>query len=95
MTQDQPFIWKRSLGGPVSWVGQSLGIFKAGQTVLARLIESQIWNQLASSVGGGFRNGTMASDHLNARHFSFSLYAIGAFHAATPCQSSEGVGLIR
>ena len=23
MSQDQPFIWKSSLGGPISWVGQS------------------------------------------------------------------------
>ena len=28
---------------------ESLGISKAGQTVLARLLESQIWHQLASS----------------------------------------------
>ena len=29
---------------------ESLGISKAGQTVLARLMESQIWHQLAGSV---------------------------------------------
>ena len=34
------------------WVGvESVGIFTVGQTVLARLMESQIWHQLASSVG--------------------------------------------
>ena len=62
---------------------ESLGIYKAGQTVLARLMESQIWHQLAVSVRGGFRKGTMASAHLDARHFSFSLYTTGAFQAAT------------
>ena len=57
------------------WSGaESLGISKVGQTVLARLMESQIWHQLASSVGGGFTKGTMASARLDARHFSLSLY---------------------
>ena len=50
--------------------------------MLARLMESQIWYQLASSVGGGFRKGAMASARLDARHFSFSLYATGAFPEA-------------
>ena len=61
---------------------ESLGISKAGQTVLARLMESQIWHQLAGSMGGGFRKEIMASAHLDARHFSFSLYVTGAFQAA-------------
>ena len=39
--------------------------------------------QLCGSVGGGFRKGTMASAHLDDRHFSFSLYATGDFQAAT------------
>ena len=33
--------------------------------------------------GGRVRKGTMASAHLDARHFSFSLYTTGAFQAAT------------
>ena len=37
------------------------------------LKESQTWYQLAGSLEGGFREGTMASAHLDARHFSFSL----------------------
>ena len=37
----------------------------------------------ASSVVGRFRKGTMASAHLDARHFSSSLYAAGALQAAT------------
>ena len=70
--------WAHKLGGT-----ESLVIFKMGQTVLARLVKSQIWHQLASTVGGGYRKGTMASARLDARHFSFSLYATGAFQAAT------------
>ena len=42
------------------------GIFRAVQTVLARLMESQLWNPLAGSgsLGGGFRKGTMPSSLL-------------------------------
>ena len=91
MSQDQPFTEKSSLGGPVSWVGaESLGISNVGQMVLARLMESQIWHKLASSVGEGFRKGTMASAHLDARHFSFSLYTTGAFPAAAPVLEVRG-----
>ena len=70
--------WAFKLGG-----AESLGISNMGQTVLAKLMESQIWYQLASSLGVGFRKGTMASTHPDARHFSSSLYATVAFQAAT------------
>ena len=66
------------------------GISRVGQTVLARLMESQIWFQLAGSVGGGFRKGTVASAHLDARQFSFSHYATGAFQAAAPVLELRG-----
>ena len=69
---------------------ESLGISKVGQTVLAMLMESQIWNQVTSSVAGEFGKGTMASAILDARHFSFSLYTIGAFQAATPVLELRG-----
>ena len=69
---------------------ESLGISKVQQTVLARLMESQIWHQLAVSVGGRFRKGTMASAHLDARHFSSSLYATGAFQATTSVLELRG-----
>ena len=36
---------------------ESQGISRVGQTVLARLMESQICHHLAGSVEGGFRNG--------------------------------------
>ena len=77
--------WACKLG----WA-EFLGLCKAGQTVLAKFMESQIWHQLASSVGGRFRKGTMASAHLDARYFSSSLYAIGAFQAATPVLELRG-----
>ena len=69
------------MGEPVNWVGQSLGISKVGQTVLTRLMESQIWHLLASCVtllGEGLEKGQWL-----ARHFSFSQYATDAFQAAT------------
>ena len=61
---------------------ESLGISKVDQIVLARFMEFQIWPQLTSSVEGGFRERTMASACLDARHFGFFLYVTGAFQAA-------------
>ena len=65
---------------------ESLGISKMGYTVLARLMESHIWHQPGSNVALWRRpqKGTMASAHLDARHFRSSLYATGSFQAATP-----------
>ena len=70
--------WTHKLSG-----AEPLGISKAGHTVLARLMEFQIWHQLAGTMRGGCRKGTMASAHLNARHFSLSLNTTDVFHAAT------------
>ena len=70
--------WTGKLGG-----AEGLGISRKDQTVLARLLESQIWHEPTGSVGRGFSKGIMASAHLDARHFCFSPYAIGAFPAAT------------
>ena len=75
--------WAHKLGGV-----ESLGISKAGQTVLPRLMRSQIWHQLAGSVA--FIKGTRASACLDARHFSFSLYTTGTFQAATPVIELRG-----
>ena len=77
--------WVHKLSGE-----ESLGISKVGQTVLARLMESQVPHQFAIFVGGGFRKGTMASAHLDARHFSFSLCTTAAFQAATPVLELRG-----
>ena len=76
--------------GPKLGGVESLGISKAGQTVLARLMKSQIWCVLPYSLQGGFRKGTMASAHLDARYFSFSLYATDVFQAATPVLELRG-----
>ena len=70
--------WAHKLGG-----AESQGIYKAGQTVLARLMESQIWHQLAGSVGARLRKGTTTSARFDARHFNLSLYTIGALQTAT------------
>ena len=40
--------------------------------------------------GGGLRKGTIASVHLDARCFSFSLYTTGAFQVATPMLELRG-----
>ena len=66
---------------------ESLGISKTDQTALVRLMESQLWHQLAGSVaqGKGLRKGTRASAYLDARHFSFSQYATGAFKLLPWC----------
>ena len=75
---EKQLVWASKLGGR-----EPLGISRVGQKVSVMLMESQIWHQPASSVGGGFRKGTMASACLDARHFSLSLYTTGAFQAAT------------
>ena len=75
--------WAHKLRGE-----ESPGISKEGQTLLARLMESQIWHQLAGSVGEGFRK--MTSARLDARPFSFSQYATGAFQAAAPVLELRG-----
>ena len=58
-------------------LGWSCKLDEVGHTVLARVIESQIWHQSMGSMGGGLSNGTMSSAHLHARHFSLSLYTTG------------------
>ena len=65
-------------------------VSKVGHTLLARLMESHIWYQLASSVEGGFSKGTMISAHLDTRHFSFSLCITGTFQTATQVLELRG-----
>ena len=48
-------------------------ISKVGDTVSARLMESQIWHQPTRSVGGRAQQRTMGSVHPDARHISLSL----------------------
>ena len=68
--------WACNLGG-----AESLGISKVAQRVLARLMESQIWHQLACSVVG-FCKETVASACPDARYFGLSLYTTLVFQAA-------------
>ena len=83
MSQDQPFMWYSSLGGV-----ESLGISKTGPTVVGRLMESQM--ELTGFVGGGFTKGTMASDHLDDKHFVFSLCTTGVFLTVIPVLELRG-----
>ena len=84
---------------------ESQGFSRAGQTVLARLMESQIWHQPASSValwGEGSEKGQRPllaflsgrklspSSCFDFRYFSSSLYTTGAFQAATPVLELRG-----
>ena len=64
----------------------SLGISKVGQTgsLVDKVSDMAPACQLCGSVGGGLRKGTMASAHLEARHFSFSQFATGPSQVATP-----------
>ena len=61
--------WAHKLGGvELLWISQ------VSHTMLARLMESQIWYQLTSSVGRWAQQRTMDSACPNAKHFSISLY---------------------
>ena len=65
---------------------ESQGISRVGQTVLTRLMESQIWYPPAGSVAvPPILSGRKLSPSslLDARHFSSSLCTSGAFQAAT------------
>ena len=51
MSQDPAIHMEKQLGWACKLSGaESLGISKVGQMVLARLMESQMWHQLAGSV---------------------------------------------
>ena len=82
--------WAHKLGG-----AESLGISKVGQTVLARLMESQIWHQLAGSVGGRFRKGTMASARLYPDNSVSPSVPLLPFKLTLQCWSLGGVSLRR
>ena len=74
---------------------EPLGLSKAGQTLLARLMESQIWHQLASSVGRGFSKGTTDSSCPDARHFISPCMLLMPFKLPPWCWSSERASLSR
>ena len=71
--------WARTLGG-----AESLGISNVGQSVSqVDGISDMAPACWLCSRGGRVRKGTMASAGPDARHFSPSLYATGAFQGAT------------
>ena len=79
MSQDQPFIWKSSLGGPISWVGQSswgsprqVKEFSQVDGVSDMAPACQLF------VGR------------DARYFSLSLYTTGTLQAATTVLELRG-----
>ena len=82
-------MWANKLGGV-----EPLWTSKVDHTVLARLMESQIWHQSTGSVGEGLRKGAMASALPDARHFSLSLYTTGTLPAATPLLELRGSGSV-
>ena len=88
------------LGGPVNWVGWSL----RGSSVLARLMESQIWHPPGGSVRvGGLRKKTMASAHFSVWEKTVAQLpsdtsvspctTLLPFNFLPQCWSSEGVSL--
>ena len=98
MYMEKSLGWACKLGGT-----ESQGISRAGQTVVARLMESQIWHQPASSValwGEGSEKGQWPLPaFLSERKLSpsscldtiVSFYATGAFQAATPVLEVRGI----
>ena len=77
--------WAHKLGE-----AEPLGISKAGQTVLARMMESHIQYHLTGFVGGGPTKGTMASACLDARYLILPLHATGALQATIPEPEPRG-----
>ena len=72
------------------------GISRAGQTVFARLMESQIHHWLASSVAlptSLFGRKLSPSSCLDARHLSSPCMPLVPFKLLPQCWSSEGVSL--
>ena len=84
---------------------ESQGISRVGQAVLCRLMDSHIWHLPAGSMAFWTEGSEKVqrplltflserqlstSSHLDARHFNFSLYVIGAFQAATPVLELRG-----
>ena len=85
-----------SLGGPISLVWQSLWGLQGGPNSVSQVDGVSDMAPVCRLFWGlVFRKATMASAHLNARHFSFSLYTTGTFQAATWDWSSEEVSLSR
>ena len=86
-------VWGCKLDGV-----EPLGISKAGQTVLARLMESQIWHQLADSVAlleeSSERGQWPLLTLMSGTPVSPSMPVV-LFKLLPQCWNSEGVNLCR
>ena len=76
-------------------VSESLGISKAGQTLLARLMDSQIWHQLAGSVGGVSEKGQWPLLTLMPDTSVSPCVPLVPFKLLPQCWSPEGVSQSR
>ena len=70
--------WTPKLGG-----AKSPGILLGSSNSVSQVDGVSDMAPAFSSMGRGFRKGTMASACLDASHFSSSLYVTGAFQATT------------
>ena len=100
MRQDQPFIWKSSLGGPIVAWGRVSGDLQGRSNSVSQVVgisdmapACQLCSSVPGGEGGWFSKGTMASAHLDARHLSFSQYVTVPYKLLPQCWSSEGVSL--
>ena len=90
MSQDKPFIWKSSLGGPEVGRDRVSGDPQGGANSVSQVGRGSAMLLACQLCGVGLRKGTMASACLDARYVSFSQYATGAFQAATPVLEFRG-----
>ena len=85
--------WAHRLGG-----AESLGIFKADRTVLAKFIESQVWHQPDSSMapwGEGTEKGQWPLLALVPDTSASPSVPLVSLKLPSQCQSPEGVSLSR
>ena len=82
--------WAAELGG-----AEPLSISKAGPTVLARLVKSQIWDQLAGSVREGLENGQWPPFPPMPDPSVPPCMSLGPFKLPSWRWSSEGLSLSR
>ena len=87
MSQVQPFIWKSSLGGPIVAWGRVSGDLQGRSNSVSQVDGVSDMALPASSVIlSAFLSGRKLSPSCGldaTSHFSSSLYATGAFQAAT------------
>ena len=82
---EKQFVWVHKLGE-----AESQGNLQGGTKSVSQVDGVSDMALACQLCGGGFRKGTMAFAHLDARHFSSSLYATGAIHAVTPLLELRG-----